>query len=215
MLNPADFHLDHLAQEAVVAYVDGELSPAAHLRATAHVTACPQCASDVATQRASKAALRTASQPALPVGLLGRLQQIPQTTELQPPGLTLAAHGEELLWSRSAAPAVTRPVPARPTPSDRRPPGRAVATTAPDNRRRGRSSVRMRRLRRGLLGAMAGLAAGVLATAAAPVAVSGIGAPRTTTTQERVVPDGSTALLTSLDEAMAPRQFSGAATGLR
>jgi len=106
--------------------------------------------------------------------------------------------------------------PAGPAPPDRRVAGHPEAPRRPQNRRPGRSSSRLRRLRRGLAGAVAGLAAGVLATSAVPVAVSGAGTAQPRTVQERtVVPNTSTALFRSLDEAMVPREFSGAATGLR
>ncbi|MBA3250610.1 MAG: zf-HC2 domain-containing protein [Geodermatophilaceae bacterium] len=214
----------HLALEAVVAYVDGELSTAADTRAAAHVASCAQCAADVADQRAAKRVLVTAGGPELPSSLLDRLQQIPFTTQLQPPGMQLAMHGEQLLWSRTEAPASRAPgrsapvsaAPAGPAPPDRRVAGHPEAPRRPQNRRPGRSSSRLRRLRRGLAGAVAGLAAGVLATSAVPVAVSGAGTAQPRTVQERtVVPNTSTALFRSLDDAMAPREFSGAATGLR
>lgn len=214
----------HLALEAVVAYVDGELSAAADTRAAAHVASCAQCAADVAEQRAAKRVLVTAGGPELPASLLERLQQIPFTTQLQPPGMELAMHGEQLLWSRTDAPARpaagrSAPVsdaPAGAAPPDRRVAGHAEAPSRPQNRRPGRSSSRLRRLRRGLAGAVVGLAAGVLATSAVPVAVSGAGTTQSGVVQERsVVPNTSTALYSSLDEAMAPREFSGAATGLR
>lgn len=225
-MSSTDFHL---ALEAVVAYVDGELSAAADTRAVAHVASCAQCAADVAEQRAAKRVLVTAGGPALPPSLLARLQQIPFTTQLQPPGMELAMHGEQLLWSRTDAPvdptsgrsaagrsAPASDAPAGTAPPDRRVAGHAEAPRRPQNRRPGRSSSRLRRLRRGLAGAVVGLAAGVLATSAVPVAVSGVGTTQPGIVQERgVVPNTSTALYSSLDEAMAPREFSGAATGLR
>lgn len=216
MLTPTDFHL---ALEAVVAYVDRELSPAAEARAATHIHSCPQCSADVAEQRAAKAFLTSAAGPALPPSLLDRLQQIPFSTELEPPGMTLALHGEDLLWSRGTAmPPPATPVSAAPAgaaPPDRRVPGRPETTTRPQNRRPGRSSVKMRRLRRGLIGAVAGLAAGVLATSVAPAAVSGVGTQSPLVQERSVVPDTPAALFDTLDDAIAPRQFSGAATGRR
>lgn len=237
----SDLHVTdfHLALEAVVAYVDGELSPAAHARAAAHVGTCGQCSSDVAAQREAKGALRSAGGPDLPGDLLARLSRIPFTTDLQPPGMTLAMHGEELLWSRSAPadtaanstvpievsvpvpPPVAAPPRAVPLPvsgpPDRRTPGRSTGPTAPQNRRSVPSSVRLRRFRRGLLGAVAGLAAGVLATSVAPAAViGGVGTAQNRTVQDRVAPsDLPASLVSSVSDVMAPRDFSGSATGLR
>lgn len=244
----SDLHVTdfHLALEAVVAYVDGELSPSARARAEAHVGACRQCSSDVAAQREAKGALRGAGGPDLPGDLLTRLCRIPFTTELQPPGMTLAMHGEQLLWSRSVpadtvpvdrsavdtAPAVSPPLGAAPVrvpnsvppststvlptpgPPDRRSPGRPTGPTAPKNRS---SSVRLRRFRRGLIGAVAGLAAGVLATSVAPVAViGGVGTAQNRTVQDRVgPPELSASLVSSVSDVMEPRDFSGSATGLR
>lgn len=233
MLTPTDFHL---ALEAVVAYVDCELSPAAQARATAHLDACAQCAADVAVQRTVKTWLASSAGPELSDSMLTRLRQIPFTTDLQPPGMALAMHGDQLLWSRRdrAVGAAVEPVTSPPAadqappgpvygagqagvaPPDRRLPGRPEGPTRPENRSPARSSVRLRRLRRGLFGAVAGLTAGVLATAAVPVAVSGAGTAQSRFVQQRAtVSDTSSALFTSLDEAMAPRDFSGAATGLR
>jgi len=62
-LTPTDFHL---ALEAVVAYVDGELTPGAQARAAAHVAACPQCSYDVRAQREAKILLVGTGGPEVP-----------------------------------------------------------------------------------------------------------------------------------------------------
>ncbi|MFT3714708.1 MAG: zf-HC2 domain-containing protein [Gordonia sp. (in: high G+C Gram-positive bacteria)] len=69
---------DHLAADAVVAYVDGVLSPTARSRAQAHLDLCEACSSEVAAQEAARAALRSCSTdvPA-PQTLRGRLNSIP------------------------------------------------------------------------------------------------------------------------------------------
>lgn len=211
-LTPTD---SHLALEAVVAYVDGELSHGAEARATAHLNGCPQCSLDVAAQREAKTLLVAAGGPDLPGALLSRLQEIPFTIDLQLPGMTLAMHGENLHWSRSAAD-IDRPGPATPRPPGGRPPRRAAsAVTRPATRRKGLSSTRLRRLRLGLLGAVTGLTVGVLAASVAPVAVT-VG---TATSQTRQMQNGNnagaaSALFGSMDATIAPRRFSGAATGL-
>jgi len=228
-LKPTDFHL---ALEAVVAYADGELSPGAEARAIAHLNTCPQCSFDVAAQLEAKTLLVGTGGPELPGGLLSRLQQIPFTTDLQLPGMALAMHGENLQGSRAVAETdltATAPprlpwqpaLPAQPGQPGRRPPGRAEAVTRPGNRRRGLSAARLRRLRRGFLGAMAGLAVGVLAASVAPVTAAQITVTGGSgTAQSRPVPsddpDGAaaSALVASIYDAITPRRFSGAATGL-
>lgn len=41
---------EHLASEAVAAYVDGELRMNAYLRAAEHLAVCPECAAEVEAQ---------------------------------------------------------------------------------------------------------------------------------------------------------------------
>ena len=74
---------DHLAADAVVAYVDGVLGKSAVTRAEAHMRVCDQCASEVAAQAAARAMLRSCSCDgvAVPKDLLGQLNKIP-TTEI-------------------------------------------------------------------------------------------------------------------------------------
>ena len=80
---------EHLAVEAVVAYVDGELSVAAHERATRHLAACTLCTAEVAAQRQARAAVRGATAPAMPASLLAALHAIPHSVDLSsgPDGL--------------------------------------------------------------------------------------------------------------------------------
>ena len=70
----------HLALDAVVAFVDGELSLAAHERAAAHVARCAMCSAEVAAQRQARSAVRSANSPATPAALLAALQAIPERT---------------------------------------------------------------------------------------------------------------------------------------
>ncbi len=67
----------HLAFEAVVAYVDGELRMNAHMRAATHIAECPVCAGEVDAQRQARTMLRESGEIAVPRHLLGALSQIP------------------------------------------------------------------------------------------------------------------------------------------
>jgi hypothetical protein len=86
----------HLMPEAVVAFVDGELTATAWDRASSHVTRCPYCASDVSAQRQARAAVRAADTPAAPDWLLASLRAIPENTEVQatPDGLAITDDGQ-------------------------------------------------------------------------------------------------------------------------
>lgn len=75
----------HLALDAVVAFVDGELSPSARERAAAHIAGCSMCAAEVTAQRQTRSAVRSADSPCTPAGLLAALQAIPQRAELPGP----------------------------------------------------------------------------------------------------------------------------------
>jgi anti-sigma factor RsiW len=70
---------EHLATEAVVAYVDGELSMTAYQRAAAHVSSCAECAADVDAQERMRSALRSAAVLTMPVSLRGLLCRIPES----------------------------------------------------------------------------------------------------------------------------------------
>ncbi|KUI30740.1 anti-sigma E factor RseA [Mycobacterium sp. GA-2829] len=69
---------EHLSIEAVAAFVDGELSMTAHMRAANHLSLCPQCAAEVDAQSQARSALRDCQPIAIPNTLLGMLSQIPQ-----------------------------------------------------------------------------------------------------------------------------------------
>lgn len=194
-LTPTAFHP---ATDALVAFVDGELSAAAHARAGAHVARCMQCAADVAAQREAKSALRDTCLPFVPADLLSRLRDLPFTTVLPEPDLDAPGPGRPFGagsgatatsapaaggsphatfsgptggFLRSVAPPDRR---AAAAPGDRRPPG---VRTAAERFRPSRSPLRLRRLRRRLLLGMAGFAVSVLAAAVAPLSTtSGVGA---------------------------------------
>jgi hypothetical protein len=76
---------EHLSIEAIAAFVDGELSMKAHLRAAHHMSLCQECAVEVEAQRRARAALRDSRPIAIPTSLLGQLTQIPNHTPAQPP----------------------------------------------------------------------------------------------------------------------------------
>lgn len=76
----------HLAPDAIVAFVDGELSLTAQDRASAHIARCPMCAAEMSVQRQARAAVRDAEAPRMPAGLLATLRAIPADTDLPPSG---------------------------------------------------------------------------------------------------------------------------------
>lgn len=111
---------DHLSTEAVVAYVDDELAPGPRERADQHLSACRECAAQVAAQNGARSALRTAETPCLPSALLSMLRAIPQDAELPPPpaGLAVGPDGQlvDVLRHDRVAPPAPRP-PAPPVTS--------------------------------------------------------------------------------------------------
>jgi hypothetical protein len=113
----------HLAQEAIAALVDGELSGGAAGRAARHLGGCLQCRMAVAAQREAKAALQHDDDVAVPGALLSRLKAIPFTADVPSggglgglsagaDGLTLSGPGGS--WAIPMAPAAP---PARPADS--------------------------------------------------------------------------------------------------
>lgn len=72
----------HLLPDAVVAFVDAELSLGAHERAAAHLARCPACAAEVTAQRQARRAVRGAQAPAMSAGFLASLRSIPDDTEI-------------------------------------------------------------------------------------------------------------------------------------
>ncbi|PKV91770.1 putative zinc finger protein [Amycolatopsis echigonensis] len=90
------FAESHLMPDAVVALVDGELSPSAHDRATAHLARCPGCAAEVTAQRQAVAAVKDAGAPPMSAGFLASLRSIPEHTDLPgaPDNLAVTADGQ-------------------------------------------------------------------------------------------------------------------------
>jgi anti-sigma factor RsiW len=98
-LGSPDWGQAHLTLDAIVAYVDDELSAPAHARAQAHLEGCGECRAEVVAQRQARSALRAADCPSLPTSLLHSLRSIPVEAELppMPPGLGVTAEGEFVL----------------------------------------------------------------------------------------------------------------------
>jgi anti-sigma factor RsiW len=165
----------HLAEEALAAYADGRLSPSADERAARHLRFCAECRAAVDAEREAKALLGAAPDPALPAGLLARLLDVPMTADLGGTDRVLAFDGTELGWTTERAPEEPRVVERRATaaaPGRRHDQVRPVGAARPAAR-----SGRSRRTRRGIAVSLAGLAFGVIASAATS-SVTGSAAPR-------------------------------------
>jgi len=72
----------HLAQEAIAALVDGELTAGPAGRAARHLSGCLQCRLAVEAQREAKEALHRSEDVAVPGDLMSRLCAIPFTTDV-------------------------------------------------------------------------------------------------------------------------------------
>lgn len=96
----------HLALDALVAFVDGELSPGAIDRAAAHIARCSGCAADAAAQRQARAEVRTAQAPAMSPRLLRALRSIPSEADIpgQPDELALTPDGQLVTVERRTGP---------------------------------------------------------------------------------------------------------------
>lgn len=86
----------HLLPDAVVAFVDQELSLAAHERAATHLARCPGCAADVSAQRQARTAVRSAHAPSMSAGFLASLRSIPQDADIptSPDNLAVTEDGQ-------------------------------------------------------------------------------------------------------------------------
>ncbi|MEI4270579.1 zf-HC2 domain-containing protein [Klenkia sp. LSe6-5] len=165
----------HLAQEAIAALVDGELSGVAAGRAARHLTGCLQCRLAVEAQREAKEALHTSRDVAVPGDLLSRLQAIPFTADVSSSGgfggsTPLLAGPDRVVGGAFSAPLTPQEDPDRP--------GQA------------------RWLRRGMAAGLAGIGVGVVALAvtlptgatAAPVARPGSSVDAVPVERTEVVP---------------------------
>jgi hypothetical protein len=137
----------HLAQEAVAALVDGELTAGPATRAARHLAGCLQCRLAVEAQREAKDVLHGSEDVAVPGDLMSRLRAIPFTTDV--PGAdgggpgTLSAGPDQLTVSGAF--------------------GSWSVDLLPQERPQHPGHARW--LRRGLAGALVGLGAGVTALA--------------------------------------------------
>ena len=86
----------HLLPDAVVAFVDGELSATAHDRASSHLARCPSCAAEIRAQRQAASAVHAANAFTAPAGLLANLMAIPDQVEMPsvPDGLAMSKDGQ-------------------------------------------------------------------------------------------------------------------------
>lgn len=86
----------HLLPDAVVAFVDGELTPTACDRASSHAARCGACAAEIAAQRQAAAAVHAANAFSAPAGLLASLRAIPEQIEMpaMPDGLAVTNDGQ-------------------------------------------------------------------------------------------------------------------------
>lgn len=90
------FTESHLMPDAVVAFVDGELSLGARDRAASHIARCTICAAEVTAQRQARAAVKRAETPQISAGFLASLRAIPQHTDLptSPDNLAITEDGQ-------------------------------------------------------------------------------------------------------------------------
>jgi hypothetical protein len=72
----------HLAQEAIAALVDGELTAGPANRAARHLAGCLQCRLAVEAQREAKEALHESADVVVPGDLMSRLRAIPFTADV-------------------------------------------------------------------------------------------------------------------------------------
>ena len=137
----------HLAQEAIAALVDGELSGGAAGRAARHLTGCLQCRMAVAAQQEAKTALQHDVDLTVPGDLMSRLQAIPFTADVPGSGGlgTLSADGDGLAVTGSSG-------------------SWAFPLAAPTQPARDSGGSRWRRM--GMTGALAGIGLGVAVLAA-------------------------------------------------
>ena len=133
----------HLAQEAIAALVDGELPAGPAGRAARHLSGCLTCRLAVEAQREAKEALHGSRDVDVPGDLLSRLCAIPFTADVPGTGAMSAGPGELTVTGASGSWSVDLSPQRRPERSD----GTA------------------RWLRRGLVGTLTGLGAGVAALA--------------------------------------------------
>jgi hypothetical protein len=166
----------HLAQEAIAALVDGELTAGPAQRAARHLAGCLQCRMAVQAQREAKDALLESADVALPGDLVSRLCAIPFTTDVPGSGGggTMTAGPDQLTVSGASG---------------------AWSVDLHPHRRRQTDDHTARWLRRGVVGTLVGLGVGVTAlalnlpsTEPAPQRVGPVAAPTSPQQHTDVVP---------------------------
>lgn len=169
-VTPPNWGQDHLSSDAIVAYVDDELSHGPHERAAQHIARCAECEAQVIAQMQTRSALRTAGGPVLPSTLLRTLRSIPESATLPPapPGLAVTSDGQFV--------SVLRPIPDSAQMATEADPAQATGTAHSVHRRSAGRSPVQRRIRVGTGVAVSGLALGALAYGL-PSASSGPAAP--------------------------------------
>lgn len=170
----------HLAAEAVAAYVDGELAPVPEHRAEAHLAVCAECRRSVVLQRHAKRVLLAAGEPAPSSDLLAKLRGIPLTADIGTPDMVLAVEGNTLFWGTGDA--------AGRAGGDA---GRAHRSWSLPSLPHPHRGPRTQRLGRGLVGAAAGIAVGMLASFSPAPASAGAGSAGGSSV---VAPGGSTSV---------------------
>jgi anti-sigma factor RsiW len=101
----------HLHPNAVVAFVDGELSDGASTRAERHLASCPVCAAETHQQRQVRGMVRRAEPPRASAGLLSVLREIPDRAELPDSfdGLAVSSDGKLVGAGRTGPGAASGP----------------------------------------------------------------------------------------------------------
>ena len=167
-LSSPDWGQAHLTLDAIVAYVDDELSPVAHARAQAHLECCGECRAEVVAQRQARTALRGAGGPNLPSSLLHSLRSIPVEAELppMPPGLAVTADGQFVLLRDVPQAPLDPTCPGATCPGAACPGPAGHAHLPPAGLGPGPAAAPRRFSRRARFGAVSGLALGALAVGA-------------------------------------------------
>ncbi len=156
-VTPPNWGQDHLSSDAIVAYVDDELSHGPHVRAAQHIARCAECEAQVIAQMQTRSALRTAGGPVLPSTLLRTLRSIPESADAPAGAAGLAVTSDGQFVS------VLRPMPDPAQMATEADPAQGTATAHSVHRKSAGRSPVQRRIRVGTGVAVSGLALGALA----------------------------------------------------
>lgn len=160
----------HLASDAVIAYVDGELPDVAVRRAREHMRACTECRTVVDRHRLAKAMLGSTTAPGLSDDFMRRLRAIPGTASSPARDFLLAAGQVGVSFTGATRPEQApppQPGPAQPEPSppEPSPPEPSQHVSTPPGPTPTSQPHLGPRLRRGLGGTAVGVAVGAIAIA--------------------------------------------------